>query len=225
MKKTYNMKAIVVGASGLTGGFLCKALCDDPTFESVKLLLRKSLGITHPKITECLVDFSNEESILSHMEGDVLFCASGTTIKKTGSKNAFLKVDYELPLRCAKIASGRNVKKLVIISSVGANPNSGNFYLNTKGRLEQDLEKLPFSCIHFMQPSLLMGPRKENRLGERMAMWIMPALSKLFFGPLTKYKPVHVRDLASAMIRASKINESGIRRWMWKEIKNGDAHS
>lgn len=76
-----------------------------------------------------------------------------------------------------------------------------------------------------MQPSLLMGPRKENRLGERMAMWIMPALSKLFFGPLTKYKPVHVRDLASAMIRASKINESGIRRWMWKEIKNGDAHS
>ncbi|HQX43339.1 MAG TPA: NAD(P)H-binding protein [Saprospiraceae bacterium] len=212
------MRAIVMGASGLTGSFLCKQLCDDPNFHSVKLLVRKSIGMVHPKITECMVDFNNVESIRSHMEGEVLFCATGTTIKKAGSKEKFIQVDYELPLRCAKIAAEQGVKKLVIVSSIGADKNSGNFYLNTKGRLESELEKLPFNSIQIMQPSLLMGPRKEDRLGEKIAMWIMPLMSKIFFGPMTNYKPVHVRDLASAMIRAAGQSTEGIKRWKWREI-------
>src|SRR5262249_62336295 len=93
-----------------------------------------------------------------------VFCALGTTIRKAGSEAAFRKVDLEMPLRAAQEALKAGAEQFVVVSSVGADPNSKNFYLRTKGELEAELAKLPFGAIHILRPSLLIGRRQEFRL-------------------------------------------------------------
>jgi len=105
-----------------------------------------------------------------------VFCALGTTIRKAGSQEAFRHVDLELPLRAAEQALKAGAEQFIVVSSVGADPASKNFYLRTKGEIERELARLHFKALHILRPSLLIGKRPEFRLGEAIGMKIAPVL-------------------------------------------------
>ena len=116
----------------------------------------------------------------------------------------------ELPLRAAEQALVAGAEQFVVVSSVGADPASKNFYLRTKGEMEREVAKLPFKAVHILRPSLLVGKRAEFRLGEAIGMKIAPALDLLTFGPLRKYHSMRAEIAGKAMVAAAKSGESGV---------------
>lgn len=147
-----------------------------------------------------------------------MFIALGTTIRKAGSQAEFRRIDLELPLHLAAEAAKAGAEQLVVVSSVGADPRSRNFYLRTKGELEQELTKLPFRAIHIFRPSLLIGTRHEFRLGEALAMWIAPALNLLTLGRLRRYHSAKADMVGRAMVAAAQQGSSGTHIYEYDDI-------
>ncbi len=215
------MKVVIIGATGLTGRALTSQLLADPQVENVVVILRKPLAVEHPKLKQAIVDFEAEESLRSHLRGNVLFCCIGSTIAKAGTKEQFYKVDHDIPVRCATLAAENGIDTMVLISSIGADARAGNFYLRTKGQVEESLEKLSFRALHIFQPGVLMGRRQESRPLERLAIILSPLINLLLWGPLMKYRGIDVNQLVQAMINAAKRPLAGVRRYTWRDIRGG----
>ncbi|HEY6347893.1 MAG TPA: oxidoreductase [Candidatus Angelobacter sp.] len=201
--------ALLVGASGLVGGFCLQALLETPAYESVISVARRALpDVTHPRLEQKVLPLETFDSLELPPVQDV-FCALGTTIREAGSQQAFRQVDYELPLAAAEHAIKFGAEQFILVSSVGADSKSGNFYLRTKGELEDALKSLPFKAVHFFRPSLLLGARRESRPLESMAIAAARLLQFLFVGPFRRYHPVHAMTVGRAMISAARANGSG----------------
>lgn len=212
------MTATVAGATGLIGSYLLEELLKDDYFDIVRILIRRPLDISHPKLEKKLVDFGDADSLLVALTGtDVLFCAVGTTQKKVnGDKAAYRKVDYDIPVNLARYCKIVGCEKFILVSSVGANSKSNNFYLHLKGEVEDAIKTTGLQSLHIMQPSMLLGDRKETRTAERTGQVIMKAFS--FLLP-AKYKPVHGRDVAKAMLIAAKSEKSGLTTYTFKDFR------
>jgi uncharacterized protein YbjT (DUF2867 family) len=199
-----NKTAIVIGASGLVGTELVKKLLQDDSFTEVKLFLRKPLELSHQKLIQHSIDFNSIAKYADLITGDVVFCCMGTTIKTAGSKENFIKVDYTYVVNFAHVAKQNGAEKFILVSSMGADKNSTNFYLKVKGDVESDITRLKFKNLIVVRPSMLLGDRKEFRLGELIAKKIMMGLGFLFVGKLKKYKAIQASTVATAMITLSK---------------------
>jgi uncharacterized protein YbjT (DUF2867 family) len=102
--------ALIVGATGLVGGYCLKALLDGEDYRSVIALTRRPLDVQHPRLVPMIVDFEKLDEIDPFPAADV-FCALGTTIERAGSQHAFLKVDFEYGKNVAErsaAATGRH---------------------------------------------------------------------------------------------------------------------
>jgi uncharacterized protein YbjT (DUF2867 family) len=210
--------ATLIGATGLIGGELLKRLLNDAYFEKVRILIRRPIAMDHPKLEKKLVDFNDADSLLIALDGsDVIFVSVGTTQKKVkGDKNAYRKVDLDIPVNIAKYGKTAGCKIFVLVSSVGANSKSNNFYLRLKGKVEDEIGKIEIESVHIMRPSMLLGKRSESRPLEKIGQPLMRAFSFLF--PL-RYKPIQANDVAKAMLAVSKENEKGFFVYEYREMK------
>jgi uncharacterized protein YbjT (DUF2867 family) len=214
------LTAVVLGATGLTGNLVVQELLKDKDYKTVRVLVRKTLSIIHPKLQQHLLDFNNKEDFLNKMgKGDVIFCCIGTTQKKVnGDKELYKKIDHDIPVNAAEIGISHHFKKFLIVSAVGANENSSNFYLRLKGKTENSLKQFPFENLSIFQPSILNGTRKENRPAEKLAQTVMDLLSFLLLGPLQKYKAIGADNVARAMVYESKQKKTGIHYYQYPEM-------
>lgn len=219
MAMSTDRTAILLGASGLVGGFCLRALVDDPLYTRVMLFGRRQLpALTRAKVSQRIAADLAMLTDTDFRGGQDLFIALGTTIRKAGSQAAFRRIDVELPLHLATEAAKAGVEQLVMVSSVGADPRSRNFYIHTKGELEQEVAKLPFKAIHILRPSLLVGKRAEFRLGEKAVMTMAPALDLLTIGPLRKYHSLKAETVGDAMVRIARQGNSGIHIYEYSDI-------
>jgi hypothetical protein len=85
--------------------------------------------------------------------------------------------------------------------------------------VEEAVQKFPISSISIFRPSMLLGNRKEFRLGERIGQPITKLLSPLLSGKWEKYKPIEASDVAAGMIGAAKKNERGFQIYEYKEME------
>src|SRR6202163_17670 len=174
------MIATLIGGTGLTGSFLVRDLLADSAITNVISVSRKSLNIANAKLTEILIsNLMKLPSIESKIRGELYFCCLGTTIKAAGSKENFEKVDHDAIVAFAKIAKAHDATSFTFVSSMGANANSMFFYNWVKGRTETDVKALGLRSLIIFRPALLVGPRREFRLGEKIATRILVPLSKL----------------------------------------------
>jgi uncharacterized protein YbjT (DUF2867 family) len=210
--------AILLGATGLVGGFCLEALVETPQYTRVLLFGRRQMPrLTRAKISQRIADLTTLKADDFRGAQDI-FIALGTTIRKAGSQAEFRRIDLELPLHLAAEAAKAGAEQLVVVSSVGADPCSRNFYLRTKGELEKELAKLPFRAIHVLRPSLLIGRRQEFRLGEALAMWVAPALDLLTLGPLHRYHSAKADMVGRAMVAATQQGNAGTRVYEYDDI-------
>ena len=210
--------ATLIGATGLIGGALLEQLLNDPYFENIRILVRGPFTLEHPKLQKKLVDFNDADSLLVALDStDAVFVAVGTTQKKVrGDKEAYRKVDYEIPVNIARYCKIVGCTIFIGVSSVGATSKSNNFYLKLKGEMEEAVKAVGIESVHIMRPSMLLGKRKESRPLEKIGQPLMNAFS--FLLP-SKYKPVQARDVAKAMLVASKKNEKGFFVYEYERIK------
>jgi uncharacterized protein YbjT (DUF2867 family) len=190
--------ALVIGATGLVGSTLVPLLLASPHYAKVVLLVRRPLALTHPKLVQSVIDFDRPDPSL--VQGDDLYCAMGTTLKKAGSKAAQYLIDCTYPQVLAALAKANGCQQFVLVSSIGADARSGNFYLRTKGELEQKIAALGFGAFIAVRPSLILGNRQEFRLGEKIGVGLAHLLGPLMVGGLRKYRGVTAEQIAKAMI-------------------------
>lgn len=194
--------AVVFGATGLVGNELLKLLLSDNSYKKVTAVIRKKMLINHEKLIQVEIkDYQELANFSDELHADAYFCCIGTTLKKAGSQEAFRKVDHDIPVMIGQLAEDLSVPSLVIISSIGANASSSNFYLRTKGEMEASVRKVYSGNLKFVRPSLLIGKREEFRFGEKTAIVFMKIFGWLFFGPLKRYKGIDAVKVASAMIK------------------------
>lgn len=212
--------AVVIGATGLIGGFVAEQLLQDSHFSIVRLLVRKPISLQHPKLQVCITDFNNLADFATQMgKGDTIFCCVGTTQQKVkGDSAAYRKVDVDIPLNAASIGVAAGFTKFMLVSSVGASTGSGNFYLQLKGEVEEKLQAFAFSVIGIFQPSMLLGPRKESRKGEAIGKLLAKIISPLLLGSLGKYKPIEAKQVAKAMVHAAVTAAPGIRFYQYQDL-------
>lgn len=197
MEKT----AVVFGATGLVGKELISELLKSYAYDKIIAVVRRSLPFMDQKLELVqITDLSLLPQWGENLKGDTYFCCIGTTIKNAGSKESFRQVDFDIPLQIAQLAEKNAVANLVVISSIGARPDTSNFYLRTKGEMENAIRTAFTGNLKIVRPSLLMGNRDEFRTGEKAGIAFMKACGWMFIGPARKYRGIHARDVARAMI-------------------------
>ncbi len=192
--------AIIFGSTGLTGQALLKKIVTDKRYEKIYSVVRRSTGYSNPKVEELIFDYK-DFSKLSLVIAHHVFSCLGTTLKAAGSKEAQQVIDRDYPIEISKYAKTIGAEKLVCVSSVGTDIKSGNFYLRTKGEMEEGV-KANFSNSIFVRPSFLMGDRKEMRIGEKIGIGVFKLINPLLMGAVSKYRGVNVDKLSKAMIEA-----------------------
>jgi uncharacterized protein YbjT (DUF2867 family) len=196
-------KVILVGASGLIGSNLLSELIRSESISEILLLVRRSSGITNPKVKELILNFDELNSYSSEIQGDIIYSCLGTTKAVTPDTSLYRKIDLEYPLNLATLGLKNGITQFHIISSLGADAGSSNSYLKLKGELEQELKKLNIPSLHIYQPSFLIGERKENRLADKIMKPIFSLVDPLLIGPLKKYRSIKAADVAKVMLSQS----------------------
>jgi uncharacterized protein YbjT (DUF2867 family) len=198
--------ALLVGSTGLIGSYLLNKLLSSEHYEKVTILVRKAVGINHPKLEQVLYEF--DRPFVDKVRADDVYCCLGTTIRKAGSKQAFRKVDYDYPLQIASFAHANGAKRFAIVTAIGSDEKSFFFYNRVKGEVEAELKKIPFNSLYIFRPSMLLGIRKEFRLGEDLAKIVMRAA-----GPVlpANTRAIHASQVAEAMMVYMQNGKAGIQ--------------
>src|SRR6202140_32138 len=213
------MIATLIGGTGLTGSLLVRHLLADPPITAVISISRKSLQISNDKLTEVLIsDLAELPSFESKLGGDLYFCCLGTTIKAAGSKQNFEKVDRDAVVAFAKIAKDHDAKSFTFVSAMGANASSRFFYNQVKGRTENDIQALGLRSLIIFRPALLVGPRREFRLAEKIAAKTLIPLSRLLPARTRKSLITDAETLATRMLAEAKAAPPGVRIIKAKDI-------
>ena len=198
--------ALIFGSSGLVGGHLLNKLIQNNNYSKIKVFIRSELKINDSKLDIIKTDFNNLENHREEIKGDDCFFCIGTTKKNSPDKNEYRRVELDIPKEIAQIAKSNSVNSFAFVSSGYADAKSSGDYLKFKGLVEEELKNLNFSKLAIMRPSFLIGDRKEERVGEKIGIFLFKMLSPLFLGPLKKMKPIQSEIVARAMIRATNEN-------------------
>lgn len=194
--------ALVIGATGLVGQEVVKELCSRIEYGEVRVISRRPIELEHEKLTVSIIDFNYLEGAHIGVVDDV-FCCLGTTMKKAKSKAAFRQVDLDYPLQLASLAKKNNARQFLVVSAMGADLSSTFYYNRMKGLMEEQLIALDLPVLQIFRPSLLLGDRKEFRLGETVGAKVMSAFSWALVGPLKSIKAVRAEQVALAMVESA----------------------
>jgi len=212
-------KAILFGASGFIGSCLLQDLLENKDYEQVCVVVRKTLGINHPKLKELIGDYHTLQLLKDKIEADEIFITLGTTRAKTPDRDEYYQVDHDYPVAAAKIARETGAKSVFIVTVVGANANSGIFYTKTKGETERDIISLDFEHTCIFRPSMIMGNRQENRRFEKILIKVWAFVNPLLIGKsLKKYRGITGQDIATAMMNAAKNQKEKVKIFHWQEM-------
>jgi len=195
-------RILLAGATGLTGEHLLDRLLNEPTVARVLAPSRRPLA-AHPHLENPVGELA---ALLPQLSGnvDIAFCCLGTTIKQAGSEAAFRTVDHDLVLAFAERARALGARHLLVISALGADAHSAVFYNRVKGELEAALQAQDWPQLTIVRPSLLLGARREFRLGERL----LAPLARWIPG---KYRGIKACTLAHALWRLALEEQDGTR--------------
>ena len=203
--KDNKKSALILGSSGLVGSEVLSLSLESDLYNKIVIVVRSPLTIKHNKLVEKIIDFDMPkwEEIFPV---DHVYCCLGTTIKKAGSKTNFIKVDHDYPLAFAAAAKKWESSVFSVITAAGVSPESKIFYNNVKGQLEKKLKSLELFSTLIFRPSLLLGERKEFRLGEKIGSGIAKVTS--WMTPKT-YRAIHCKAVAKAMLAESFADKTG----------------
>ena len=196
--------AIVIGATGLVGQRLVQQLHLLESCEKITVVVRNedSRLKNMEKVEQLVLDdflLLNDEDVAGYSHA---FSCLGTTIKKAGSKENFYNIDFEINAHFADLFKTTDTH-LLLVSAMGANPDSNIFYNQVKGDLEKYIQQLGLKCFSIIRPSLLLGERNEKRLLEDVSQKLYRKFSHLVPNSF-KYKPVTAEQVAHTMVEAAQ---------------------
>ncbi|MFY7837640.1 MAG: NAD(P)H-binding protein [Novosphingobium sp.] len=204
-------RIVLVGATGLIGRVVMAEAVDRPDIHLVAVARREVPLPKGARLEMLLSDTEHWPDAIAAGRPHTVVIALGTTIKAVGGdKVAFRAVDHDLVLECAAAAKAAGARQLIVVSSVGAEFASKNFYLSVKGEVEDKLAKLHFERLDLLRPGLLRGHRDgPARPAERLGMMLSPLVDLLMLGKLRQYRSVRDRDLARVILSLAGAKQRG----------------
>lgn len=194
------MELLLLGATGAVGREVLDLALDDPAVTRITAPTRRKLN-PHEKLHNPVIDFDRDLPDVDWWHADAMISCLGTTISKAKTRAAFRGIDHDLVLTCANLAKSQGTPVMVLNSSLGANPKSRNFYLRTKGEIEEALKQLGFERLVLVRPSLIDAQREESRLAEQVSLFAGRLMRPLI---PARYRPVTARRIASCLLQASQ---------------------
>lgn len=204
------VRIALVGATGLVGQALIRAAVGRSDIRLVAIARREVPLPPGARMEVLVAEPEGWADAIAAANADAVVCALGTTIRRVGGdQQAFRAVDHDLVLAVARAAKTAGVRQFIVVSSVGASLATKNFYLRTKGEVEQALAKLGLTRLDFIRPGLLRGQRGERRPAEKLAMFAAPLADLVLNGGYRKYRSVRDGVIARALIGLAKEKPAG----------------
>ena len=208
--------SLVIGSTGLIGKKLIFELAKKDS--EVIAIARRSISNLPENVSLLDINFDDFLENGSLPSCDHIYICLGTTIKKAGSQSEFKKVDFDYCVSFARKAREAGATKISLVSSVGANPHTKNFYLKTKGEVEEEIKKIDFQVINIFRPSLLLGRREESRFLEKIGQNMSSFINLFLIGPLRKYRSIKASKVAYCM--ANYKQSGGVRYIYFDDFNN-----
>ena len=207
--------AVVAGATGMVGRAVLARLTADKTsaYAAVHTLGRRAPELPAGAPSARLVSHVSESLLEAQVPpADDMFIALGTTISVAGSQAAFRAVDLDAVLALARAARAAGVRRLGVVSAMGADAKSQVFYNRVKGEMELAVSALGFDTVVIARPSLLDGERdalgQPTRRGEQLALQVMRVLKPLI---PRNYRAISDALVAKALVEAVQAGRPGVQ--------------
>jgi hypothetical protein len=212
---------LLAGSTGFLGNNILKELGfnKSPTLA----LGRREIPNLPDKSQELLINFENLDQLslsnINHVYlslGYPLIYHNVMGLMSASLKKDFFLVDFTYQLEIAKIAKKAGAKNISLISAVAADSNSSNYYLKTKGMLEEEIIKLGFESTNIFQPGHLTGNkfRPDIVLADAISIIFDPFL----FGPLKKFRSIPAKKLSVAVVKNSLQAKVGVNYFDYKDF-------
>ena len=214
---------LLAGSTGFLGKEILKILGEKDI--STIALARRSIPNLPRNAEELIIDFNNLRGIdlpsIDHVYlslGYPLYYQNVMGFMSPTLRKNFFEVDFTYQIEIAKRTKEIGAKSISLISAVGADPNSWNYYLKTKGMLEKEIIKLEFDNTNIFRPGHLMGNKK--RLDIILADMVSLAIDPFLNGSLKKFRSVSVKKLSKSVVQKSIDSKNGINVFDYKDFKN-----
>ena len=202
------LKIILAGSTGLIGDLLIQRLSG----HQLVLIGRRVSTAAPLRAPQLIGDIADWPRLMAGTHADVAISTLGTTIAQAGSKAAFAAVDRDAVIAFAKAAYDGGARHFMMVSSVGANPTAGNFYLATKGEAEAGVSAIGFDTVDILRPGLLRGKRSGvARPAERLMIRLSRFTNSLTPAVFDHYRAIDATDVVDAMASLLRHNVKGVR--------------
>jgi len=213
--ETHNT-SLIIGSTGLIGNKLLYELAKKDT--EIIAITRRPINNLPENVRPLDINFDDFLENGSLPSCDHIYICLGTTIKKAGSQSEFKKVDFDYCVSFARKAKEAGATKISLVSSVGANPHTKNFYLKTKGEVEEEIKKIDFQVINIFRPSLLLGRREESRFLEKIGQNLSSFINLFLIGYFRKYRSIKSSNVAYCIANCEQ--SDGVRYFYFDDFIN-----
>ena len=202
---------LIFGSTGLTGGYFL----DEVKNRKLKYhLFLREVSTAEPMENQTLFDSENLPDLPNTKS--LVICIGypldflELIYMKLKVKKEFKRIDLDLVIKICKKASQAGISNVLIISAVGANSSSLNYYLKIKGMMEDEVRAIGFNSIFFARPGHLLGPRDESRVDVfvRLIEFFGNLFSPLYISILRKYKNIPAQVVAQDLLNSYESNKS-----------------
>jgi uncharacterized protein YbjT (DUF2867 family) len=197
-------RAVIVGASGMVGGYALRYLLFDPAVGRVTSIGRRNLGVSHPKLTEILhSDFADCKPLSDALTGHdaAVYCLGAYTGAVPDEELHRITVDYTVEFARVFRAGSPNAT-FAFLSGSGADPTgrSRMAFARYKGEAENTLSAAGFPHVYIFRPAYIypVQPRREPNVSYRLLRAIYPVFRVLFPNQV-----IRADDLARTMVDAA----------------------
>lgn len=196
------LRIAVFGASGSAGSGALRACLADPRVREVVVFVRRTLGVTDPKLREVVChDFKDLAPVAAHLEGvDACLYCLGVSQSQVPDEAAYREITLDYALAAARTLLARSPACVFhFLSGSGTDPRSRFMWARVKAETELALQQLGLRGCVCWRPGYIHPPTPPARrfLAERLGRALYPLIRG--FSGLS----IPADDLGRAMLQAT----------------------
>ena len=200
--------SLVAGGTGLVGSHVIKVLSKKP---GMQIILARSFESEIPQNAELqIINFDSLSSNKVQLENgiDHVYLCLGKKLSthelgymQHNARESFKLIDFDYSLTIAKLAYDSGARSIALVSAVGAQEGSFNYYFHIKGKLENEIRKIGYENVCFARPGHLLGARKDFRGYEIPILESGLKIAAPFMqGPLMNFRQIEAERVAESMV-------------------------
>jgi uncharacterized protein YbjT (DUF2867 family) len=199
-----SLKVIITGSTGMVGEGVLLTCLNSPEVTEVLSVSRRSVGLKHPKLKECLVsDFLNLQAVESQLigYGACFYCAGVSSVGMT--EEAYTKITFDTVINFAstvlRLNPGMVITHITGLYTDGTEEGSV-MWARVKGKAENALMRMPFKGVYNFRPGFMSPVKGQQHLKAwyRVALVLAPVVRMLF-----PRKALSLNEVGRAMINAA----------------------